>query len=43
MWALDFMVDTTSDGRPFKVLSMCDEFTPSSPLAITAVVATPAP
>jgi hypothetical protein len=21
------MFDTTSDGRPFKVLSMCDEFT----------------
>ena len=27
VWALDFMFDTTSDGRPFKVLSMCDEFT----------------
>ncbi len=26
VWALDFMFDTTSDGRPFKVLSMCDEF-----------------
>jgi len=27
VWALDFMFDTTSDGRPFTVLSMCDEFT----------------
>jgi transposase InsO family protein len=23
---MDFLFDTTSDGRPFKVLSMCDEF-----------------
>jgi putative transposase len=30
VWALDFMFDTTSDGRPFKVLSMCDEFTRES-------------
>jgi len=27
VWASDFMFDTTSDGRPFKVLSMGDEFT----------------
>jgi len=27
VWALDFMFDTTADGKPFKVLSMCDEFT----------------
>jgi transposase InsO family protein len=27
VWALDFMFDTTSDEWPFKVLSMCDEFT----------------
>ena len=31
VWALDFMFDTTSDGRPFKVLSMCDEFTKECP------------
>jgi putative transposase len=30
LWALDFLFDTTSDGRPFKVLSMCDEFTRES-------------
>ncbi|MGH7870386.1 MAG: IS3 family transposase, partial [Candidatus Dormibacteraceae bacterium] len=30
VWALDFLFDTTSDGRPFKVLSMCDEFTRES-------------
>lgn len=30
VWALDFMFDTTADGRPFKVLSMCDEFTRES-------------
>jgi len=30
VWALDFMFDTTTDGRPFKVLSMCDEFTRES-------------
>jgi putative transposase len=27
VWALDFMFDATSDGRPLKVLSMCDEYT----------------
>jgi len=27
VWALDFMFDSTSDRRPFKSLSMCDEFT----------------
>ena len=27
VWALDFMFDATSDRRPFKSLSMCDEFT----------------
>ena len=38
VWALDFMFDTTSDGRPFKVLSMCDEFTKEcleGPLEVT--------
>lgn len=30
VWAMDFLFDTTSDGRPFKVLSMCDEFTRES-------------
>jgi hypothetical protein len=30
VWALDFMFDTTANGRPFKVLSMCDEFTRES-------------
>ncbi len=30
VWAMDFMFDTTSDGRPFKVLTMCDEFTRES-------------
>jgi transposase InsO family protein len=27
VWALDFLFDATSDGRPIKVLSMCDEYT----------------
>ena len=27
MWALDFMFDATSDGRPIKIFAMCDEFT----------------
>jgi transposase InsO family protein len=30
VWALDFMFATTADGRPFRVLSMCDEFTRES-------------
>jgi putative transposase len=30
VWALDILFDTTSDGRPFKVFSMCDEFTRES-------------
>lgn len=30
VWAMDFLFDTTSDGRPFKVLAMCDEFTRES-------------
>jgi len=30
VWALDFLFDATSDGRPLKVLSMCDEFTRES-------------
>ena len=30
VWALDFLFNTTSDGRPFKVLAMCDEFTRES-------------
>jgi transposase InsO family protein len=25
VWALDFLFDATSDGRPIKALSMCDE------------------
>ena len=25
VWALDFIFDATSDGRPLKALSMCDE------------------
>ena len=29
-WALDFRFDTTSDGRPLKVLSTCHEFTRES-------------
>jgi putative transposase len=27
VWALDFIFDATTDGRPIKALSMCDEFT----------------
>jgi transposase InsO family protein len=27
VWALDFTFDSTSDGRPLKALSMCDEHT----------------
>jgi transposase InsO family protein len=27
VWALDFIFDATSDGRPLKALAMCDEFT----------------
>ena len=27
VWALDFLFDATSDGRPIKALSMCDEYT----------------
>ena len=30
VWALDFLFDSTTDGRPLKVLSMCDEFTRES-------------
>jgi putative transposase len=30
VWAMDLLFDVTSDGRPFKVLSMCDEFTRES-------------
>jgi transposase InsO family protein len=30
VWAMNFLFDTTVDGRPFKVLSMCDEFTRES-------------
>ncbi len=30
IWALDFIFDSTSDGRPLKALSMCDEFTRES-------------
>jgi len=30
VWAMDFLFDVTSDGRPFKVLAMCDEFTRES-------------
>ncbi len=30
VWALDFLFDTTSDGRPFKALAMCDEYTRES-------------
>ena len=29
-WALDFLFDTTSDGRPFKAQAMCDEYTRES-------------
>lgn len=27
VWALDFIFDSTSDGRPIKALAMCDEHT----------------
>lgn len=27
VWAMDFLFDATSDGRPLKFLAMCDEFT----------------
>lgn len=27
VWAIDFIFDATTDGRPIKALSMCDEFT----------------
>lgn len=30
VWALDFLFDTTSDSRPLKALSMCDECTRES-------------
>src|SRR5450759_5497670 len=30
IWALDFIFDSTSDGRPLKALSMCDEVTRES-------------
>jgi len=30
VWAMDFLFDTTADGRPFKVLAMCDEYTRES-------------
>ena len=30
VWALDFLFDSTSDGRPIKALAMCDEFTRES-------------
>ena len=30
VWALDFLFDATSDRRPIKVLTMCDEFTRES-------------
>ena len=30
VWALDFLFDATSDGRPIKVLTMSDEFTRES-------------
>lgn len=30
VWAIDFLFDATSDGRPLKVLAMCDEFTRES-------------
>ncbi|MGH7860752.1 MAG: IS3 family transposase [Candidatus Dormibacteraceae bacterium] len=30
VWALDFLFDATSDGRPIKVLTVCDEFTRES-------------
>lgn len=30
VWALDFLFDSTIDGRPLKALAMCDEFTRES-------------
>ena len=30
VWALDFIFDSTVDGRPIKALSMCDEYTRES-------------
>lgn len=30
VWALDFLFDSTADGRPIKALAMCDEFTRES-------------
>jgi putative transposase len=30
VWAMDFIFDSTIDGRPLKALSMCDEFTRES-------------
>jgi transposase InsO family protein len=30
VWAIDFIFDATSDGRPIKAMSMCDEFTRES-------------
>jgi putative transposase len=30
VWALDFIFDSTSDGRPIKALTMCDEHTRES-------------
>lgn len=30
IWALDFIFDSTSDGRPIKALTMCDEHTRES-------------
>lgn len=30
VWAIDFLFDATSDGRPLKILAMCDEFTRES-------------
>jgi putative transposase len=30
VWAMDFLFDVTTDGHPFKVLAMCDEFSRES-------------
>jgi transposase InsO family protein len=30
VWALDFIFDSTSDGRPIKALTMCDKHTRES-------------
>lgn len=27
VWALDFIFDSTADGRPIEALAMCDEHT----------------